>query len=286
MGAPVREVILDTETTGFRAGDDRICSISLLEIVDLVPTGEYVTLFVNPGRPSSEGALKVHQLTDEFLSKMPPFQKVYPAIKKFVGDARLVGHNLPFDQRFVCADSGDTRFATPGACTLALAKDAKAKVIAGAPADWAGNKLDDLVRQFGIMDLRAATSEHGSFIDCLLTAQVYYALRTGGLDHRILQAVANILKFEDIDVDLSKQSPSRTGLPPATENGPAPVAANIRDVGGRDRENIQRPAGVHHAPEAGRAEPVRAAAGDRQGGSGGNLDRVTAQLRDVIAGLS
>jgi DNA polymerase-3 subunit epsilon len=276
----VREVILDTETTGLRAGDDRICSITLLEIVDLVPTGDYLSYHINPGRPSSEGALKVHGLTDDYLKTQPPFPVIYDSAKLFLGDSTLVGHNLSFDQKFVCADSGDKRFGAPGICTLALARQAK-----GQGGFGAGNKLDDLVKQFGIMDLRAATGEHGAFIDCLLTAQVYYALRTGGLDRRILDAIANILKFEELDVDLSQQSPSRTGLPSATENGPADLTPNVRNLSGRDRENIQRPAGVHHAHEAGRAEPVRAATGNRQGGSGGNLDRVTAQLRDAIAEL-
>lgn len=282
----MREIVLDCETTGFRAGDDRICSITLLEIVNLVPTGEYVSFHVNPGRPSSEGALKVHGLTDAFLAKCPPFAEIYPGVKTFLGDARLVGHNLPFDQRFVCADSGDTRFGAPGACTLEIAKRVKSQVVAGDMSKFVGNKLDDLVRQFEIIDLRAATGEHGSFIDCLLTAQVYYALRTGGLDRRILAAIANILKFEDIDVDLSKQSTGRTGLPPATENGTAHIPENVRYVGGRDRQDVQRPAGVHHAHEAGRAEPVRPAAGDRPVSSGSDSDRVTSQLRAAIAGLS
>ena len=211
-----------------------------------MPTGEYLSFHVNPGRSSSKGAFEVHQLTDEFLATCQPFVDHYPAIKQFLGNARLIGHNLPFDQRFVCADSGDTRFAAPGTCTLVLAKDAKSRVPAS--PQWTGNKLDDLVRQFGIIDLRAATGEHGAFIDCLLTAQVHYALRTGGLDHRILMAIANILKFEDLDVDLSKQSPRRTGLPPATEARPAAVPPVVRSVSGRDGQDIQRPVERPHRP--------------------------------------
>ena len=278
----IREVVIDTETTGFKAGDDKIVSITLLELEDLVPTGRHLSYYVNPGRPSSEGALKVHQLTEDFLNTQPKFSVVAHGLYDFLAKSTAVGHNVSFDLGFLAAEFDAAIGVCPcitSTCTLALAREAKGQGNRGA-----GNKLDDLVKQFGITDLRAATGQHGSFVDVLLTAQVYYALRTGGLDRRILDAIAKFVK-EELDVDLGHQSPRRTGLPTPAQADAAPVPSDIRDLSGRDRQNLQRSASVHHADEAGRAKPGSTAPGNSPGGGRSHVDRVSETLRTTLAGL-
>lgn len=282
----MRQIVMDTETTGFKAGEDKIVSITLLELIDRIPTGAYVSHYVNPGRPSSPGALAVHGLTDDFLATQPSLKAVAESLISFLGeDSWLVGHNLQFDQRFICAELKDAgfhyeAFGKDGVCTLAMARLAK-----GQGAFGKGNKLDDLVAQFGIADLRKATGQHGSFVDALLTAQVYYALRSGGLNRRILDAIAAIVKSE-FDVDLGQQSEISTGLPAAAQADAAAIPADVRSVGGRNAEVIQRPAPVHHAAPSRSTGSGVTAAGSRSGISGPSAVVSAAdRLRMVIAGL-
>jgi DNA polymerase-3 subunit epsilon len=280
----MRQIVLDTETTGFKAGQDRIVSVTLLELVNRVPTGQYQSYYVNPqGVKSSEGAFNAHKLTDDFLATQPTFEVIADGLVSFLGDSPLVGHNLNFDQRFMIAElqevglSFDT-FAKPGTCTLEMARAAKGQGQFGK-----GNKLDDLVSQFGIKDLRVATGQHGSFVDTLLTAQVYYALRHGTLTRNILDAIARIVK-EEFDVDLGKQSESSTGLP-ATAKADAPgLPAYVRGVSGRDAEVVQRPAAVHHAAPSGSAGSRVTTAGDRSvSGRDLRVTSATDKLRAILA---
>jgi len=94
----MKEVILDTETTGISVRDGhRIVEIGCIELEDLVPTSNKFHCYLNPERRVSEKALKVHGYTDEFLSKQKKFSDVVEKFLEFIENKRLIIHNAEFD---------------------------------------------------------------------------------------------------------------------------------------------------------------------------------------------
>jgi len=174
----MREIVLDTETTGLDPCDGhRIVEIACVELIHHIPTGRRFHRYVNPERDMPEDALAVHGLTAEFLARQPPFAAVLDELLEFIGTDLLVIHNAEFDLAFVNAEL--TRLQrepiTSGYIdTLAMAR----RRFPGSPAS-----LDALCRRFAI-DLSGRV-EHGAQIDCNLLAAVYLELLGGrqpGLD--------------------------------------------------------------------------------------------------------
>ena len=94
----MKEVILDTETTGLFVKDGhRIVEIGCIELEDFVPTKNRFHCYLNPERKVSEKALEVHGYTDEFLSKQKKFSDVVDDFLNFIENKRLVIHNAEFD---------------------------------------------------------------------------------------------------------------------------------------------------------------------------------------------
>jgi len=174
----MREVVLDTETTGLdpREGH-RIVEVACVELVHHVPTGRCFHRYVNPERDVPEDALAVHGLTAEFLMHQPPFAAILDELLRFIGSDPLVIHNAEFDLAFLNAELARLQHEpiTSGYVdTLAMAR----RRFPGSPAS-----LDALCRRFAI-DLSSRV-EHGAEIDCGLLAAVYLELLGGrqpGLD--------------------------------------------------------------------------------------------------------
>jgi DNA polymerase-3 subunit epsilon len=168
----MREIVIDTETTGLDPNDGhRIVEIACLELMHHVPTGRSFHCYVNPERDMPPDALLVHGLTAEFLAEQPLFASVVEELAAFIGDDRLVIHNAEFDMAFLNAELtrlGRPPLAAPFVDTLAVAR----RRFPGAPAS-----LDALCRRFSI-DL-AAREKHGAEIDCGLLAEVYIELLGG-----------------------------------------------------------------------------------------------------------
>ena len=94
----MKEVVLDTETTGLSIQDGhRIVEIGCIELDDLVPTGNKFHCYLNPQRKVSEKALEVHGYTDEFLSKKKKYGEIVEDFLNFIKDKRLIIHNAEFD---------------------------------------------------------------------------------------------------------------------------------------------------------------------------------------------
>ena len=174
----MREIVLDTETTGLDPGEGhRIVEIAGIELVHHVPTGRKFHRYVNPERDMPEDALAVHGITAEFLANQPPFAAIVDEVLAFIGSDRLVIHNAEFDLAFLNAELTRLQrgpISCPFIDTLGLARVR----FPGAPAS-----LDALCRRFSI-DLSARV-EHGAEIDCGLLAAVYLELLGGrqpGLD--------------------------------------------------------------------------------------------------------
>jgi DNA polymerase-3 subunit epsilon len=174
----MREVVIDTETTGLDPQDGhRIVEIACLELIHHVPTGRGFHRYLNPERDVPADAMAVHGLDGEFLAGHPPFAAIADELAAFIAGDRLVIHNAEFDLAFINAELarlGRGPLAHPFVDTLAVAR----RRFPGAPAS-----LDALCRRFAIdLTLR---DKHGAEIDCSLLAAVYLELLGGkqpGLD--------------------------------------------------------------------------------------------------------
>ena len=182
----MREIVLDTETTGLDPRDGhRIVEIACIELVQHIRTGRSFHRYVNPERDMPEEALAVHGLTAEFLARQPPFAAVLDELLAFIGADPLVIHNAEFDLAFLNAELARLRREpiTSGFIdTLAMAR----RRFPGSPSS-----LDALCRRFAI-DLSGRV-EHGAEIDCDLLAAVYLELLGGrqpGLDFALPAALA------------------------------------------------------------------------------------------------
>ncbi|NBR28157.1 MAG: GNAT family N-acetyltransferase [Betaproteobacteria bacterium] len=102
-----RQIILDTETTGLDAAlGHRILEVAAVELVDRRLTGNHLHRYINPQRPSDEGALQVHGLTEEFLRDKPKFGEIANELLDFIKGAELVIHNASFDLSFLNNEFG------------------------------------------------------------------------------------------------------------------------------------------------------------------------------------
>jgi|SRR6266446_176637 len=168
----MREIVLDTETTGLDPADGhRIVEIGCIELVNHMPSGRVFHRHVNPEREMPEEAYAVHGLSAEFLAKHPPFAAIVDEFLTFVGDGRLIIHNAEFDLKFINSELrrlGKEILRCEVEDTLALAR----RRYPGAQAS-----LDALCRRFEI-DLSART-KHGALLDCELLAAVYLELIGG-----------------------------------------------------------------------------------------------------------
>src|SRR5215467_6087618 len=182
----MREIVLDTETTGLDPGEGhRIVEIACIELVHHVPTGRKFQRYVNPERDMPEEALAVHGITAEFLANQAPFAAIVDELLAFIGSDQLVIHNAEFDLAFLNAELARLQrdpITSAFVDTLTMAR----RRFPGSPAS-----LGALCRRFGI-DLSGRV-EHGAEIDCSLLAAVYLELLGGrqpGLDFSIPTALA------------------------------------------------------------------------------------------------
>ena len=169
----MREIVLDTETTGFDPEQgDRIVEIGAVELVNHVATGRTYHQYVNPERSMPQGAFEVHGLGDDFLKDFPVFAQIGQAFLDFVGTDRLVIHNAEFDMKFLNAElgwMGLPRLPHDRALdTLAIARSK----FPGSPAS-----LDALCRRFGIDN--SSRTKHGALLDSEILAEVYLELIGG-----------------------------------------------------------------------------------------------------------
>ena len=180
----MREVVLDTETTGFKANHgDRLVEICCIELINHVVSGESFHRYINPERDMPDGAFQVHGLSSEFLSDKPVFVEVAEEIRAYLGDDKLIIHNASFDIGFLNAEfkkiGGKELPMEQAIDTLALAR----RKFPGAPAS-----LDALCRRFEIDNSHRTL--HGARLDAELLAEVYLELIGGRQPGLVLSAAA------------------------------------------------------------------------------------------------
>lgn len=189
----MREIVLDTETTGLdpRSGH-RLIEIACVEVEDFVPTGRTFHRYVHPERDIDPEAERVHGISLAFLADKPRFHEdeVCEAFLTFVGDARLVAHNAGFDRGFVNHELGRA-----GRAGLPEARWVDTLSLAQKRFPGMYNSLDALCKRFKIS--LAEREKHGALVDARLLAAVYLELQGGkerGLDfsaQAAAQAVAS-----------------------------------------------------------------------------------------------
>jgi DNA polymerase III subunit epsilon len=181
----MREIVFDTETTGFEPGEGhRIVEVGCVELMDHFPTGRTLQFYLNPERDVPIETTRVHGLTSDFLADKPIFAHVVEEFLEFLGDAPLVIHNASFDIKFINAEL--KRCSKP---PIPLARAIDTIEIAKRKHPGARYSLDELCRRFSI-DLSART-KHGALLDAQLTAEVYLEL-VGGRQRGLMLAPAEI----------------------------------------------------------------------------------------------
>ncbi|MBQ1837116.1 MAG: DNA polymerase III subunit epsilon [Neisseriaceae bacterium] len=168
----VRQLILDTETTGLSAkSGDRLVEFAALEMIDRRITGSNLHIYINPERDMPEEAARVHGLTEEFLADKPTFAQIGHKIADFIKGAELIIHNAPFDVSFLNMEF--TRMGLPEIADLAF-EVTDTLVMAKQRFPGQKNSLDALCNRLKID--RSKRVLHGALIDCELLAEVYLAM--------------------------------------------------------------------------------------------------------------
>lgn len=169
----IREIVLDTETTGLDArGGDRVVEIGCVELVNHLPTGRTYHVYLNPDRDMPIEAFNVHGLSSEFLSDKPRFADIAAQFVEFLGDAPLIIHNAAFDVGFLNAE-----FEGCGHPSLGPDRAVDTLMLSRRRHAAGPHSLDQLCLRYGIDNSRR--TKHGALLDCELLAEVYLELIGG-----------------------------------------------------------------------------------------------------------
>jgi len=165
----MKEVVLDTETTGISIKDGhRVVEIGCIELENLIPTKNRFHCYLNPERKVSEKALNIHGYTDEFLAKQIKFSEIGDQFLKFIKDKRLIIHNAEFDLGHLNNELsifGKKKITNEVIDTLILARD---------KFPGSAVSLDALCKRYRIDN--SNRTQHTALIDCDLLAKVYINL--------------------------------------------------------------------------------------------------------------
>ena len=175
-----REIVLDTETTGFDPKQGhRLVEIACVELEDFLPTGRHFHCYIDPERDMPPEAEKVHGLSASFLKGKPKFAEavICEAMLEFIGDSPLIAHNAGFDRAFINWELEKT-----GRAILPEPRWIDTLGLAQKRFPGMHNSLDALCKRFNIS--LADREKHGALIDTKLLAGVYLELR-GGRERRL-----------------------------------------------------------------------------------------------------
>ncbi|MGL4308924.1 MAG: DNA polymerase III subunit epsilon [Paracoccaceae bacterium] len=218
----MREIVLDTETTGFEPSEGhRIVEIGCVELYNHMPTGRFYHQYINPERPMPAEAFAVHGLGDDFLRDKPVFAQVGQAFMAFLADAQMVIHNAAFDMKFLNFEL--SRMGLPelpmsrAIDTVGMAR----RKFPGAPAS-----LDALCRRFNVDN--SARDKHGALLDSELLAEVYLELIGGRQPDFGLSVVTTRADGAETEANW-RPRPRPTPLPPRISEAEAAAHAAFVD---------------------------------------------------------
>ncbi len=237
----MREIVLDTETTGFEPDSgDRIVEIGALELRGHVPTGRTYHQYINPERSMPAGAFEIHGIGPDILEAgprppeagevtlrdKPVFKQIGRAFLDFVGDAKLVIHNAAFDMKFLNAE---LRWA--GLPELGTLEDRAIDTLDIARRRFPGARasLDALCQRFGIDN--SSRTLHGALLDSEILAEVYLELIGGRQPDFALQSGPTSTTSGDSGADWRPRPRPRPLPPRITEAEQAAHAEFIEKLG-------------------------------------------------------
>jgi DNA polymerase-3 subunit epsilon len=169
----MRQIVLDTETTGFDAASgDRVIEVAAIELFNFVPTGGTFHRVIDPEREVPEEATRVHGFTTEMLRGKPRFADIAAELLEFLGESEVIAHNAPFDFGFL-----DAELTRAGRARLDRARMVDSLEIAKRRYPGLPNSLDALCRRLGVDN--SMRSSHNALLDVRLLAEVYLQLMGG-----------------------------------------------------------------------------------------------------------
>jgi len=171
----VRQIVLDTETTGLELSEGhRIIEIGCVELLHRRPSGRTWHHYLRPEREVEAGALAVHGITSEFLASQPRFAEIAAEFLEFIAGAELVIHNAPFDVSFLDAELARAEAGKTIAehCTVL-----DTLMLARRMHPGQRNSLDALCKRYGVDNTRRDL--HGALLDARILADVYLAMSGG-----------------------------------------------------------------------------------------------------------
>ncbi len=169
----MREIVFDTETTGLDPNSGhRVIEIGCVEIINLVPTGNFLHKYLNPERDIPEDAVRIHGLTLDFLKDHPVFSEIAEEFIDFIADASLVAHNAEFDMRFL-----NWELKNAGLKPVPASRFVDTLQIARSKFPGSPNSLDALCKRLGVDN--SNRTKHGALLDSEILAEVYLELKGG-----------------------------------------------------------------------------------------------------------
>ena len=203
----MKEIVLDTETTGLSVKDGhRIVEIGCIELDNLIPTKKKFHYYLNPERKVSDKAFEIHGYSDDFLSKQKKFSEIVDKFLEFINGKRLVIHNAEFDLSHLnneLAILGKNKIKEEVVDTLQIARD---------KFPGSSSSLDALCKRYNIDNSRR--EKHTAVIDCELLSKVYINL----LDQREPKFELNVGKvYTKESLDGSKIEYSKKIISPSEE---------------------------------------------------------------------
>jgi DNA polymerase-3 subunit epsilon len=171
----MRQIFLDTETTGLSPeSGDRVIEIGCVEMLNRRLSGRDLHFYLNPERPSSEDALRIHGLTDEFLADKPRFAAVADELMDYLADAELIIHNSAFDIGFLNHELKRLNRPSIESC---VAEVTDSLLMAREMFPGKSNSLDALCRRLEVDN--TSRNLHGALLDAGLLAEVYLRMTRG-----------------------------------------------------------------------------------------------------------
>src|SRR5277367_746331 len=206
----MREIVLDTETTGLDPLDGhRLVEVGCVELVNRIPSGQTFHAYFNPQRNMPAEAFAVHGLSEEFLKDKVFFAEVADDLIAFLGDAPLVIHNAAFDLGFL-----NDELERAGRPLIARERMVDTLLIARRKHPGGSNRLNDLCVRYSIDNSRR--TKHGALLDAELLAEVYVELIGARQAQLILSQAAAPVQGAGEAIVLRER--------------PAPLAARLTEV--------------------------------------------------------
>ena len=206
-----RQLILDTETTGFYYQDgDRIIEVGAIEMVNRKLTGSSIHIYINPKKPVGDSE-NIHGISDDFLKDKPLYQEIADTLFAYLKGAEIIAHNASFDMNFL-----DMEFKRAGFVALSevcVVTDTLAMAKSKHPGQK--NSLDALVRRYEIP--QRDRTFHGALLDAEILADVYLAM-TGGQVSFDMDALSHSeqqngqSQHQTLDIELAVIHPSAEEL--------------------------------------------------------------------------